>query len=567
MRNIIRRFILLVAVLCVSGTYVSADNEYTIEKNFSDGYVTVSGDSTTATVAVMVVPSGQDPKKVWENSEKSQFSVSVKNSTDIFNGEYSVPEGLEYINIIKTENGKFNDRFKLNNSGDFVVAVFADGSEKESEPFRFTAQTQYNQIVDDLNGYLDSKDKTGFVSLLSDETIKNIGWDSALNSSIDMDLTKEILYNSMSGKHFEPDKYKENVLIFEGCAVAQALNQGVISNATQYLKNVAKDDELLLGYFDKFINSEEKEKYLTKKLYNKSITTITQSNADTVNLLDELKKAMLITVVKYNDGYLNIEKAFNDFNDILGMSTVTTNRDVWKWLAGQDINSIEELLSKYNNPPVPQNPPQSGGGGSSSGGGISLDIKSTSSNPQELLIDIFEDISAVPWAREAIVELAERGVVAGRDKTHFCPTDKITREEFTKLIAEAFLREEPESALSFDDVSPEKWYYKYIAKAKSAGIIGGYSESKFGVGDNITRNDMAVIIYNAARYKGLELPQIDENIQKFADDAEITDYAKNAVYSLVDMGIVSGVGDMRFAPGMNATRAEATVIIYRLLLK
>ena len=101
MRNIIRRFILLAAVLCVSGTYVSADNEYTIEKNFSDGYVTVSGDSTTATVAVMVVPSGQDPKKVWDDSLKIPYTVSAKNSANTFNAEYSVPEGLEYINIIK----------------------------------------------------------------------------------------------------------------------------------------------------------------------------------------------------------------------------------------------------------------------------------------------------------------------------------------------------------------------------------------------------------------------------------------------------------------------------------
>ena len=180
--------------------------------------------------------------------------------------------------------------------------------------------------------------------------------------------------------------------------------------------------------------------------------------------------------------------------------------------------------------------------------------------------DIFEDLESVPWAKDAIVELAARNVIAGKGGNKFCPDDMVTREEFTKLVTAAFISDVEEAEIAFADVLPNRWSYRYIAKAKAAGLINGYSETEFGAEDLISRQDMAVIIYNTAVYKNVELASASDALT-FADDSEISDYAKESVYMLKAMGIINGVSDMEFAPVRNATRAEAAVIIYALLQK
>ena len=74
---------------------------------------------------------------------------------------------------------------------------------------------------------------------------------------------------------------------------------------------------------------------------------------------------------------------------------------------------------------------------------------------------------------------------------------------------------------------------------------------------------MAVICLNAAKSAGISIPEMSD--EAFSDDAAISDYAKNAVYTLKEMQIIGGMGDDRYEPQGFATRAQAAVIIYRLL--
>ena len=180
--------------------------------------------------------------------------------------------------------------------------------------------------------------------------------------------------------------------------------------------------------------------------------------------------------------------------------------------------------------------------------------------------NIFDDLDSVPWASEAIINLAVKGVVNGKTESIFAPDDFITRQEFTKLVVAALVTDVEPTEIAFSDVDEDSWAYPYISKAKAAGIINGYSESLFGAEDMITRQDMSVIIYNAAKYKEVKTDGVD-NALVFADDADISDYAKEAVYSLKAIGIVNGTDSIHFEPQNNATRAEAAVMIYRLLLK
>ena len=109
----------------------------------------------------------------------------------------------------------------------------------------------------------------------------------------------------------------------------------------------------------------------------------------------------------------------------------------------------------------------------------------------------------------------------------------------------------------------DAWYYEAVAKAYSAGIITGESDTVFGTGKNITRQDMAVMLYRTSKYINSGISDVEDYLE-FLDDSLISDYAKTAVYTFKDAGIINGVSKTEFAPQNNATRAQAAKMIYGL---
>lgn len=174
----------------------------------------------------------------------------------------------------------------------------------------------------------------------------------------------------------------------------------------------------------------------------------------------------------------------------------------------------------------------------------------------------FADISSVPWAVDAINSLAKIGVVTGTAPNTFEPMRSVAREEFTAIVYRGFGFDEVQTNAEFNDVKANEWYYKCITQLASLGVISGVGENNFGVGNNITRQDMAVIIYRAALKSGFNL--VPGNCD-FADNADIAEYAVDAIGALSAAGIVSGIGGNVFNPNGNATRAEAAVIISRII--
>ena len=116
---------------------------------------------------------------------------------------------------------------------------------------------------------------------------------------------------------------------------------------------------------------------------------------------------------------------------------------------------------------------------------------------------------------------------------------------------------------SFSDVKQGKWYHGNIATAQKLGIVNGKPNGRFGVHENITREDMAVMVYKAVQIKQLALASGEATA--FKDEANIASYAKQAVEAIQGAGIINGVGNDEFAPKKNASRAEAAVMIYNLL--
>lgn len=181
----------------------------------------------------------------------------------------------------------------------------------------------------------------------------------------------------------------------------------------------------------------------------------------------------------------------------------------------------------------------------------------TDNKSDETINTPFSDIENVEWAKESIVKLYEKGILNGKGDGKFAPDDTVTREEFAAMIVRAFdLKSQTTTA--FADVAPDAWYTDAVNAAAENEIVNGISETEFGVSLELTRQDCAVMCARLLNRLGAGTEMSDEI---FADDAEIADYAKTAVYTLKNLGIISGVGENAFSPKSPCTRAMTAKII------
>ncbi len=167
------------------------------------------------------------------------------------------------------------------------------------------------------------------------------------------------------------------------------------------------------------------------------------------------------------------------------------------------------------------------------------------------------------WAKDYIETLYARNIISGRGEGIFAPYDSITREEFVKLITELLGLVDSTATTTFKDVPKDAWYYTYVASAQQYGIINGISASEFGTGQKIKRQDMAKIISDVLSKKGIVATAA--NASAFGDYETISDYAKNHVLSVCNLGIISGDDAGNFNPNQFANRAESAKMIYGVL--
>ncbi len=172
----------------------------------------------------------------------------------------------------------------------------------------------------------------------------------------------------------------------------------------------------------------------------------------------------------------------------------------------------------------------------------------------------FADVPESYWGYEFIESLAAEGLVQGAGDGNFYPENNVTRAEFVQMIVNMTGDAMPESSASFSDVATDDWYYEAVSIGSAAGYITGYPEGDFRPDDLISRQDMAVIIDRVVTAKGIEFT-VGEMIS-FSDEAEIADYAKDAVTRAQQYGIINGYEDGTFKPNNNAVRSEAAKIIY-----
>ena len=186
-------------------------------------------------------------------------------------------------------------------------------------------------------------------------------------------------------------------------------------------------------------------------------------------------------------------------------------------------------------------------------------------DPEDPTEIVFDDVEQGRWSAQYIYDLVEKGICDGIGDNKFNPEGNIERCAFAKILAEASGDDltRYEGTSNFADCRGS-WAETYINWAYANGIVTGRTDTTFDPYGEISRQEMAAMIYRYAEYKGIELPETNELIT-FDDEEQIADYAAEAVDTMQKAGIINGMDNNEFQPQGTATREQAAKMISVLL--
>lgn len=137
----------------------------------------------------------------------------------------------------------------------------------------------------------------------------------------------------------------------------------------------------------------------------------------------------------------------------------------------------------------------------------------------------FKDVKENDWFYEAVSYAVENGLMSGMSEDIFAPNTPLTREMLAVVLYNVEGQPESTEADTFTDVKGDMWYTDAILWANENGIVAGYDNSAYGVGDLITREQFATILYRYAQFKGYDTTQGGMAVREFSDYENISDYA------------------------------------------
>ena len=178
-------------------------------------------------------------------------------------------------------------------------------------------------------------------------------------------------------------------------------------------------------------------------------------------------------------------------------------------------------------------------------------------------VNPFIDVNESHWFYSDVKYAHQNGLFSGTSANTFSPSMPMTRGMVVTVLGRlAGIDAADYSGASFDDVETSQWYAPYVKWAAEMGIVNGVGNNNFAPDANISRQDLAVILYNYANKMGIILPEV-KAANTFDDEANISGYAVEAVAAMQKAGIISGKpGNLFDAKGI-ATRAEVAAMLHR----
>lgn len=427
---------------------------------------------------------------------------------------------------------------------------------KEHEKFYYPADTGLQTMLDKFNA-----DGADYAALITEYTSA----DKFVLSSIDPQdayykaNTAEI--NTLLAGHRQFTSVASIEKAYADAIVTHKLNKATADSIGDAVAS-------MLAFSEK----KETQSYTdNKQLVLTAYQTSKKQYAKASEALADFNEISVLTLLNSTDDGEKISGFVNDYADYLGVKAEDYNNSnksiVNRYLINKNFTAsadIKKAITDGIAAAKAEDDNNGGGGGSSKGssssGGSFTVAPSVNGNTSN---GAFNDLASVAWAQEAINKLNEKGIVSGDGNGLFRPNDSVTREEFLKMLINAFGFEASAEAVPFEDVPADAWYAPYVSAAYKLGITSGKSETVFGAGDNITREEMAALISRVFTVLGKPIAVGDS--AEFTDEAAVSEYALDAVKALQSAGIITGMEDGSFRPADLSTRAQAAVVIYRAM--
>ena len=514
--------------------------QYSVEYDYSNNTVKISTttDKESDYAALQILSENKTFEDLRNKPDDSDM-ILYRYQNDNKGNEFSFTVEYGSLNpnryCAKLVSGDGNDEFKINlvNAQDYSAAVL-----KLNE---LASKKVYSEFLDFVKSNADT-----------------LGYDLTLyNTLYDSESLKPYM-DFVAKEQLSAEASNQNIKDFKSFVLMSAVKNSKVENIKPYLLETSLVTSDVAGEFLKLADNETEQKYVTSMMSGKKSETFAEFE-------NALKEALILSEVRYALGYEDVQNILNKYGSVIGI-TGSVSSSICKSMCGKEYKTGADLLAEYKK--LSENKTTitgggGGGGGSSSSSGSSGIYAPVIKNEQpKKFFTEFNDIDGVEWASEAILALADKGIINGRSEGYFKPNDFITREEFVKILVCALQLEKEEYNNRFNDVKSNDWFVSHVNIAYNNGIVSGIDEFDFGVGKNISRQDMAVMLHNI-------LKKYSVNIQSkeltFEDSDSIKDYAVEAVEALYGMGIINGISDKEFDPLGNATRAQAAKVVYSVL--
>ena len=173
---------------------------------------------------------------------------------------------------------------------------------------------------------------------------------------------------------------------------------------------------------------------------------------------------------------------------------------------------------------------------------------------------LFSDVAGDAWHYDAVRFVSENGLMGGYGNGLFGPDDNLSRAQFAQILHNREGRPVVNYLMQFGDVSGGAWYAEAVRWAAAQGIAGGHDDGMFGPDENITREQLAVMLW---RYAGC--PAAAGRELDFTDAGEASGYALDALRWAMEKEIINGSGGGQLAPKGLATRAQAAQMLMNFL--
>ena len=493
-----------------------------------------------------------------KEGEEATVALHVLNPGKTYeNSNPNVIESVAYVAEDVTEKGVYSFSFELTNTG--IYNAYISGLEN-GLAVDFVNYEELKQAIEDIND----------AALVSYEQFETV-FDTKL---AELRLANYPLYSKVTKSDVMKRIYDETPLdsangyevseSLRATIVLVALNEGKVENIGDYATEMAITTGEMKDWYAKSCVTDKVKAAVTSRISNRDIDDMAEFN-------DLFKEALILEIIKDPGTSANVKPLIKEFADDIGVNADGISDSTYLEIVGEDFEDYGDLCLALEEDDDGDSfggggGGSSGGGGYASGSGIGTGVSLPNISPavQVSAIKGFTDLGSVEWAKDAITELADMSIVSYNEEKKFYPAANVTREEFVKLLVTLFGLEIKNSEIPFADVKSGDWFYPYIATAYENGLCRGISETEFGSGLPIRRQDIAVMVCRALETRGKTLENLREPLN-FVDSADIDSYAVDSVNSLCSAKILNGNENGEFLPKSNATRAEAAVIIHKLI--